>query len=234
MGSVLAASAGGGTAEVVTFWLLAPIAVLAALAMVVSKNAVHGALFLVADFFCLAVCYLLLEAPFLFAVQIIVYTGAIMVLFLFVLMLVGVDRSDSLTETLRAQRPAALLLGLAFIALLGAAIGPVVFDMPEAGLAAANADGNVLGIARLLFTNYVFAFEVTSALLIVAAVGTMVLAHKERTTKRLSQREQSIRRFEGQHPSPDAGPGVFADDDDALTPAIVATDGTDVYTMGDE
>jgi NADH-quinone oxidoreductase subunit J len=231
--NLAAASTNGGTAEVVAFWVLAPVAVVAALAMVVSKNAVHGALFLVADFFCLALCYLLLDAPFLFAVQIIVYTGAIMVLFLFVLMLVGVDRSDSLTETLRAQRPVAVLLGLAFIALLGAAIGPVVFDLPEAGLAAANADGNVLGIARLLFTDYVFAFEVTSALLIVAAVGTMVLAHKERTTKRLTQREQSIRRFQGDHPSPEPGPGVYADEDDALAPLKVATD-SDLLTMGDE
>ncbi|MEO6712018.1 MAG: NADH-quinone oxidoreductase subunit J [Mycobacteriales bacterium] len=229
-----AQAGGGGSAEFVVFWVLAPIAVLAALAMVLSKNAVHGALFLVADFFCLAVMYLLLDAPFLFAVQIIVYTGAIMVLFLFVLMLIGVDRSDSLVETLRAQRPAALLLGFAFAALLGAGVGPELWDRPARGVAAANSDGNVLGIARLLFTDYVFAFEVTSALLIVAAVGAMVLAHKERTGPRRTQREMSQRRFAGTHPSPEAGPGVYATADSVNEPIAIAAESHEALSMGDE
>ncbi|MEP7056128.1 MAG: NADH-quinone oxidoreductase subunit J [Actinomycetota bacterium] len=239
MGSVLAAAhaGGGGTAEAVVFWILAPIALIAALAMVTSRNAVHAALFLIADFFCLAVMYLLLDAQFLFAVQIIVYTGAIMVLFLFVLMLVGVDRSDSLVETLRGQRPAAVLLGLAFAALLGAGVGPAIWDLPSRGVAEANGNGgNVLGIARLLFTDYVFAFEVTSALLIVAAVGAMVLAHKERTGPRRTQRELSMRRFAGGHVTPEPGPGVYATADDANEPVAVATDSRDSgsYNMGDE
>jgi NADH-quinone oxidoreductase subunit J len=237
MGNVLAAAhvGGGGSAEAVVFWVLAPIALIAALLMVTSRNAVHGALFLVADFFCLAVMYLLLDAQFLFAVQIIVYTGAIMVLFLFVLMLVGVDRSDSLVETLRAQRPAAVLLGLAFAALLGAGVGPAIWDMPSRGVADANGNGgNVLGIARLLFTDYVFAFEVTSALLIVAAVGAMVLAHKERTGPRRTQRELSQRRFAGGHLTPEPGPGVYALADDADEPVAVASDSGDVFMMGDE
>jgi NADH-quinone oxidoreductase subunit J len=238
MGNVLAAAqlGGGGSAEFVVFWVLAPIAVLAALAMVLSKNAVHGALFLVVDFFCLAVMYLLLDAQFLFAVQIIVYTGAIMVLFLFVLMLVGVDRSDSLVETLRGQRPAGVLLGLAFAALLGAGVGPAVWDRPAHGLAAANGGtgGNIMGIARLLFTDYVVAFEVTSALLIVAAVGAMVLAHKERTGPRPTQREMSQRRFAGAHPSPEPGPGVYATADDANEPVALAADSSGPHMMGDE
>jgi NADH-quinone oxidoreductase subunit J len=237
MGNVLAAAqaGGGGSAEFVVFWLLAPVAVLAALAMVLSKNAVHGALFLVADFFCLAVMYLLLDAQFLFAVQIIVYTGAIMVLFLFVLMLVGVDRSDSLVETLRGQRPAGVLLGLAFAALLGAGVGPAVWNRPAKGLADANGKGgNVMGIARLLFTDYVLAFEVTSALLIIAAVGAMVLAHKERTGPRRTQREMSQRRFAGMHPSPEPGPGVYATADDADEPVALAVESTGPHMMGDE
>ena len=225
---------GGGSAEFVVFWVLAPIALIAAMAMVLSKNAVHGALFLVADLFCLAVMYLLLDAQFLFAVQIIVYTGAIMVLFLFVLMLVGVDRSDSLVETLRGQRAAGILLGLALIGLLGAGVGPAIWDLPERGLAEANSQGNVLGIARLLFTDYVLAFEVTSALLIVAAVGAMVLAHKERIGPRRSQREMSQRRFAGQQIAPEAGPGVYADSDGALDPVVVAPDSGPAHTMGDE
>ena len=237
MGDALisAQAAGGGSAEFVVFWILAPIALISALAMVLSKNAVHGALFLVADFFCLAVMYLLLDAQFLFTVQIIVYTGAIMVLFLFVLMLVGVDRSDSLVETLRGQRPAAVLLGLAFVGLLGAGVGPAIWDLPSRGLDEANGNGgNVLGIARLLFTDYVFAFEVTSALLIVAAVGAMVLAHKERSTPRRSQREMSQRRFAGQVVTPEAGPGVYADSDGALDPVVIAPDSAQPHTMGDE
>jgi NADH-quinone oxidoreductase subunit J len=225
VGSVLAAASSGGgiDPEVVVFWVLAPIAVLAAIAMVLSRNAVHGALFLVLDFFCLAVFYLLQDAPFLFAVQIIVYAGAIMVLFLFVLMLIGVDRSDSLVETLRGQRAATVVLSLAFALLLCLGMAHAILNMDTAGLAEANAEGNVLGIARLLYTKYVFAFEVTSALLIIAAVGAMVLAHRERIGPRPTQRELSLRRFRGGHPSPEPGPGVFADDDDAATPPLLAS-----------
>jgi len=220
VGDVLAA---GVNPEAVVFWVLAPIALLSAIAMVLSRNAVHGALFLVADFFCLAVFYLMQDAPFLFAVQIIVYAGAIMVLFLFVLMLVGVDRSDSLIETLRGQRVASVLAALAFAALLAFGISDAVLDMDSVGLARANEGGNVLGIARLLYTDYVFSFELTSALLIVAAVGAMVLAHKERIGPRQTQRELSRRRFRSAHPSPEPGPGVFATDQDAEAPALLPT-----------
>src|SRR5664280_881427 len=171
-------------------------------AVVFSRHAVHAALLLVVDFFCLAVLYAAQDAPFLAAVQVIVYTGAIMILFLFVLMLVGVDSSDSLVETLRGQRVAAAALALGFVVLLIGAIGSATLQMPSQGLAAANAEGNVIGIARLLFTRYVFAFEATSALLITAALGAMVLAHKEQVVPRVSQREMSRRRFAGAHPTP--------------------------------
>jgi len=203
------AATGGGTAEQVIFWILAPIALGSAVLMVLSRNAVHAALWLVVDFFCLAVFYVALEAPFLAAVQVIVYTGAIMVLFLFVLMLVGVDRSDSLIETIRGQRIAAIAAALGFAGLLIGGFGRSILDQPDLGLADANAEGNVFGIAKLLFTDYVLAFELTSALLIVAAIGAMVLAHKE-AVRRPSQREQSIARFAGQHPTPLPGPGVYA------------------------
>ncbi len=212
-------AAGGGTAEQVLFWILAPIALGSAVLMVLSRNAVHAALWLVVDFFCLAVFYVAQDAPFLAAVQVIVYTGAIMVLFLFVLMLVGVDRSDSLIETIRGQRIAALVVSLGFAGLLVGGFGRSVLDQPELGLADANSEGNVFGIAKLLFTDYVLAFELTSALLIVAAIGAMVLAHKE-AIRRPSQREQSIARFAGQHPTPLPAPGVYAgtpDTDEAPT-----------------
>ena len=216
--------AASDTGESVTFWILAPIAVLAALAMVIAKNAVHCALFLAAVMMSLAGLYALQDAPFLAAVQVIVYTGAILMLFLFVLMLVGVDSSDSLVETLRGQRVAALLVGLGFAVLLSSTIVGAVTG-GNAGLEQANSDGNVVGIARLLFTKYVFAFEVTSALLITAALGAMVLAHKERLVPRLTQKQLSRQRFASQHPFPLPGPGVFAEGDSIARGALLP-DGT--------
>jgi NADH-quinone oxidoreductase subunit J len=219
--TLLAASS---TGESIAFWVFAPIAVLSALAMVIAKSAVHAALFLAGVMLSLAGLYALQDAPFLAAVQVIVYTGAILMLFLFVLMLVGVDSSDSLVETLRGQRVVALLVGLAFAVLLIGSIGGAVTGHAK-GLAQANADGNVMGIARLLFTKYVFAFEITSALLITAALGAMVLAHKERLVPRLTQKELSRQRFASDHPFPLPGPGVFAAGDSIARGALLP-DGT--------
>lgn len=220
---ILAASTAGESAG---FWLLAPIAAIAAVLMVLARNTVHAALFLAAVMMSLAGLYALQDAPFLAAVQVIVYTGAILMLFLFVLMLVGVDSSDSLVETLRGQRVAALVLGVGFTALLIGAIGGAVADK-NVGLDQANADGNVLGIARLLFTKYVFAFELTSALLITAALGAMVLAHKERLVPKPTQRELARARFTGDHAHsvPLPGPGVFAAGDSIARGALLP-DGT--------
>ena len=219
--ALLAAS---NTGEVVGFWVLAPLAVIAATAMVFAKNAVHAALFLAGVMLSLAGLYAAQDAPFLAAVQVIVYTGAILMLFLFVLMLVGVDSSDSLVETLRGQRVAAFVVGLGFAGLLIGAIGGAVSGR-GVGLAQANAEGNVVGIARLLFTRYVFAFETTSALLITAALGAMVLAHKERLVPRASQKQLSRARFTSAHPFPLPGPGVFATHDSIASGALLP-DGT--------
>jgi NADH-quinone oxidoreductase subunit J len=215
--ALLAASS---TGESVGFWVLAPIAVVAALLMVLARNAVHAALYLAGVMLSLAGLYALQDAPFLAAVQVIVYTGAILMLFLFVLMLVGVDSSDSLVETIRGQRVAALLVGLGFVVLLIATLGGAVSDH-SVGLDQANSDGNVQGIARLLFTKYVFAFELTSALLITAALGAMVLAHKERLIPRPTQRELARARFSGDHPFPLPGPGVFAAGDSIARGALL-------------
>ena len=217
---VTAAAASSDTGESVAFWILAPIAALCALAMVIAKNAVHCALFLAGVMLSLAGLYALQDAPFLAAVQVIVYTGAILMLFLFVLMLVGVDSSDSLVETLRGQRVAALLVGLGFAGLLASTVVNAVTG-DNAGLGAVNKEGNVIGIARLLFTKYVFAFEVTSALLITAALGAMVLAHKERLVPRLSQKQLSRQRFSSNHPFPLPGPGVFAEGDSIARGALL-------------
>ncbi|WBB73307.1 NADH-quinone oxidoreductase subunit J [Micromonospora sp. WMMD1128] len=219
--TVLAAAGQVSGGEEVTFWILAPLALIGALGMVWARNAVHSALWLVLTMLCLGVFYVLQAGPFIGMVQIIVYTGAIMMLFLFVLMLVGRDASDSLIETLRGQRVAAVVLGLGFAGLVGTGLYRALDGVRAAGLDQANAEGNVQGIARLLFTKYVFAFELTSALLITAAVGAMVLAHVERRREdRMDQVATMKARFRpGNYPGPKPGPGVFATSSSVATPA---------------
>jgi NADH-quinone oxidoreductase subunit J len=151
-----------------------------------------------------------------------VYAGAIMVLFLFVIMLIGVDFSDSLTETLRGQRPAAIVLGLGFAGMLIFPIARTIAKPSAAGLGENGFNNNVNGIAKLLFSTYVWPFEVVSALLIVAAVGAMVLGHRERTGRR-TQRERSISRTRGADGpvTPLPGPGVYALHDAVDRPALL-------------
>jgi NADH-quinone oxidoreductase subunit J len=214
---------------VTAFWFLAPVMVVAALGLIFARKAVHAALALAVVMISLAVLYAAQGAPFLFAVQIIVYTGAIMMLFLFVLMLVGVDSSDAVRETIAGQRFVAAVIGLIFGVTAVLAIGQTVSGT-VVGLRAANGDGNPYGLAELLFGKYVLAFEFTSALLITAALGAMVLAHKERLTPRLSQADIAARRLReyaesGRHPGPQPTPGVFARHNAVDTPALLP-DGT--------
>jgi NADH-quinone oxidoreductase subunit J len=198
------------TGEAVTFWVLGALALIGALGVVLAVNAVYSAMFLAMTMIILAVFYMIQDALFLGVVQVVVYTGAVMMLFLFVLMLIGVDSAESLKETLRGQRVAAALTGIGFGILLIAAIGKAATG-GFAGLTAANANGNVEGLAALIFSRYLWAFELTSALLITAAVGAMVLAHRERFERRKTQRELSQERFRpGGHPTPLPNPGVYA------------------------
>jgi NADH-quinone oxidoreductase subunit J len=226
--NLLAAAAGTsvqlGSGEAAVFWILGPVALAGALGMVLSRNAVHSALWLVLTMLSLGVFYVVQEAPFLGAVQFIVYTGAIMILFLFVLMLVGRDSSDSVVETLRGQRVAAILLGIGFAGLVGAGIARATQGRVAPGLD--RADGstrNIPAIAELLFTRYLLAFEVTSALLITAAVGAMVLAHIEREPgSRRTQKELSRARFlENPRPQTLPGPGVYARGNSVAAPALL-------------
>ncbi|MEU2283892.1 NADH-quinone oxidoreductase subunit J [Streptomyces sp. NPDC013178] len=198
------------TGEAFQFWVLGTVAVIGALCTVFMKKAVHSALCLAGTMIILAVFYLANGAYFLGIVQIVVYTGAIMMLFLFVVMLVGVTAADSLKETIKGQRWLALLCGLGFGILLVAGIGNA--SLTEfTGLGEANAGGNVEGLAALIFTKYVFAFEITGALLITAAVGAMVLTHRERTERARTQRELAEQRVrEGRHVPPLPAPGVYA------------------------
>lgn len=209
MGPQLAAYA-TSTGEAFQFWVLGTVAVIGALGTVFMKRAVHSALCLAGTMIVLAVFYLANGAYFLGVVQIVVYTGAIMMLFLFVVMLVGVTAADSLTETIKGQRWLALLCGVGFGVLLFEGIANASLK-DFAGTGQANANGNVEGLAALIFTKYVFAFEITGALLITAAVGAMVLTHRERTERAKTQREQSEQRVrEGKHVPPLPAPGVYA------------------------
>ena len=212
------------TPEAVLFFILAPIMILSALGMLIVKKAVHSALLLAVVMIGLAIFYISNEAPFLGIVQVVVYTGAVMMLFLFILMLVGVDTKESLVETIKGVRLAAITASLGVGILLMALITRATFGFNFVGLAEANAEGNVQGIAYKLFSTYVWAFEVVSALLITAAVGAMVLAHSNRVTPRATQRELAVRRFRGESLADSAGkaaPGVFARYNGVDVPALL-------------
>jgi NADH-quinone oxidoreductase subunit J len=198
------------TTEAVLFWILGTVAVVAAIGVVAAPKAVYSAMFLAATMIVLAVFYIAQDALFLGVVQVVVYTGAVMMLFLFVLMLIGVESSESLVETIRGQRFAAIVVGVGFGILVIGGIGNVSVA-GFTGLAQANAGGNVQGLAALIFTKYLWAFELTGALLITAALGAMVLAHRERFERRKTQRELAQERFQpGGHATTLPNPGVYA------------------------
>jgi NADH-quinone oxidoreductase subunit J len=171
--------------EYVVFGAMFVVALGSAIAMLFARNAVHAALFLVGTQVALAVAFLLEGAHFVAAIQVILYAGAIMVLFLFVIMLLGVDQREVLNEPLPAQRPLAVGLGAIFgVEILYVAYRGVDFVVSgatggDAAISRLNRDpGNVESVARELFGNFVLPFEATSALLVVAIVGVMVLARR--------------------------------------------------------
>ena len=220
------------TAEAVGFWLLAPIAVIAALGLLFAKKAVHAALGMALVMCILGIFYIMQKADFLGIVQVFVYTGAVMMLFLFVLMLVGVDSSDSIVETIKGQRWASLLLVVGLAGVLVFSLGRVVVDQQsvQAGMdkvVLTNGEtGNVTGMAELIFGQYVWIFEVTSALLITAALGAMVLAHRERLTPRITQAEWAAKRVrDNKNVAGLPAPGVYARHNAVDTPALLP-DGT--------
>lgn len=219
-------TASTSTSEAVLFWILGTVAVLGAIGVVAAPKAVYSAVFLACTMISLAVLYIAQGAQFLGVVQVVVYTGAVMMLFLFVMMLIGVDLSESFAETLRGQRLAALAAGTGFGILLIAGMGNVSVA-GFTGLAQANSGGNVEGLAALIFTRYLWAFELTSTLLITAALGAMVLAHRERVERRKTQRELAVERFQaGGHPTPLPNPGVYARHNAVDVPARLP-DGSD-------
>lgn len=171
------------TVDFAIFAIVFVVALGSSMAMLFAKNAVHVALFLVAAQVALALAFLLQGAFFIAAIQIIVYAGAIMVLFLFVIMLLGVDRRDALVEPLAGQRALAVGLGLLLAAeivyVAARGVDLVAATGGDRALGAINEDpGNVVALARLLFSRYLLPFEVTGVTLVVAIVGVMVLAKR--------------------------------------------------------
>ncbi len=172
--------------ELFVFVCAAAMILAGALGVVTRSNPVHAAVSLVLTLFGVAVMFVANNAHFLAAVQVIVYAGAIVVLFLFVIMLLGVDRAEDISvEPITAQRPVAIVVGLGVVAVVVAAVvksrdvlrsraGGIVMPTVE------DPDGNVRQIARSIFSDYVFAFELTSVLLLVAVVGTVLLARKQK------------------------------------------------------
>lgn len=213
------------TGAQVAFWLLAPLMVVAALGVVLARKPVHSALCMIAVMIGLAIQFAALSAHFLFVAQIIVYTGAIMMLFLFVVMLIGVDATDSIVETIRGQRLMTALAVIALFVLLMTGVGRIS-DTAGIGLEQANSNGNVIGIAGELFTEYVLVFEAAAGLLLIATIGAMVLAHRERTTKKKGQPELSREAMQayaehGTHPGGLPASGVFARHNGVDAPALL-------------
>src|SRR5580700_12249159 len=152
---ILLAGPAAETTRLIAYWVLTILSVAAALGMILARKAVHCAMMLAVVMLSLAVMYALLGAPFLAFVQVIVYTGAVLMLFLFVLMIVGVHSRDSLVETIKGQRLAAAVVGIAMLVLLTLIIGHAAIG-PQAAFGANYNGSNVTGLAQLIFTTYVF------------------------------------------------------------------------------
>jgi len=215
-------------AEFVVFWIMAPLALGSALSMLFMRNAVHAALMLVLNFFAIAVLYAVLEAQFLATIQIVVYAGAIMVLFLFVLMLLGVHRDEAPGGKLRRQGPFAVFFGVVLFVVLAITVAQPFLSSEDAcpdqvaagtestepgscvGLAGANREGNVRGIGLRLFTDYVWPFEVTSVLLVIAAVGAMVIGRKKENAEDLVDQLPSTDPSPEPEPDPEPEPESLA------------------------
>lgn len=216
------------TGPEIAFFVCAPLMVIGALGLVFARKPVYSALSMAFVMMLLAVIYATLEAPFLVFVQIIVYTGAVLMMFLFVMMLFGIGAADSFVETLKGQRPMAVIASIALLALMVFGIGGATNGRPVVGVAATNAKygGNVEGIADLLFGRYVFVFELTSALLITAALAAMILAHRTRVVPVMRQPEMAEARIKaygetGEHPGALPSSGVYATSNAITAPALL-------------
>ena len=215
------------TGEAILFWVFAPVMVVASLGLLLARKAVHAALSVITVMIALAFLYVAQDAPFLGVVQVVVYTGAIMMLFLFVLMLVGVDSSDSLVETIKGQRGVAVVGGLGLVAVLAGVVVTATPKVPE-GLDVANGSTkdstNPEELAAIIFGHYAFSLEVVGALLVTAALGALVLTHRERLVPKRDQKARVEARVkalaEGGTLTPLSAPGVYARHNAMDVPAL--------------
>ena len=167
--------------EMVFFILLAVVTTIAAILVIVQRNPVASAIYLIITFFCLAGIYLLLNAQFIAIIQVLVYAGAIMVLFLFVIMLLNLEKEKKIITRHRLQKVVGVFLGVILLAQIGMIFNSVLLEggkgnFPPEKVAAI---GNTEVVARLLFTDFLLPFEITSVLLLVAIIGAIVLAKKQ-------------------------------------------------------
>jgi NADH-quinone oxidoreductase subunit J len=208
--------------EAALFWCLAPIMVLAAFGLIFARKAVHAAMCVIVVMISLAFLYVAQDAPFLGVVQVVVYTGAVMMLFVFVLMLIGVDASDSIVETIKGQRWIGWLAGIGLAVVLIGVVTGATYPV-AAGMDGANADSNPVAVARMIFGNFVFAFEAVGALLVTAALGALVLTHRQRLTPRIGQKQRADARVAaGGSLTPLPAPGVYARHNALDVPALDA------------
>jgi NADH-quinone oxidoreductase subunit J len=217
------------TGQLIVFVICGAFALLGAVGLLFFHKAVHAALCLAVVMINLAVIYAALDAGLLAAAQVIVYTGAILMLFLFVIMLVGIDRKESHREPIPGQSVVAVIAGVGTLGLLiFAVLGS--FPADAIGLDAANAaeGGNVESLAALIFGKYVFAFEFISALMVIAPIGAMVLAQQARLTPKATQKDRALARIEayatdGVHPGAKPNSGVTALQDSIAVPSLLPT-----------
>ena len=211
--------------EALLFWVLGPVAVLGALGLLFARKAVHAAMAMALVMVGLGIFYIAQYAEFVGIIQIFVYSGAVMMLFLFVVMTVGTESSISPFETIQGHRVWAWILGLFFLAAGVYSIGQVSFPEPV-GLEAAQSEGTVTALAREIFSRQVFSFEVLGALLVIAVMGAMVLAHRERLVPRSTQRDLAAKRVRSNtFVAGKPAPGVYARHNASDTPALLP-DGT--------
>lgn len=213
------------TGESVFFWIAATIMVAGGLGLLFARKAVYAAMSMALVMVLQGIVYLALNADFLGIVHVFVYTGAVMMLFLFVVMMVGVDSSESLIDTLKGHRIASLVLGFGLAFLLITAIAGATFD-PVPPLSQMNAQGNITGLAYLIYGRYLWAFQMTAILLVTAALAAMVLGHRERLLPKPTQRQWSERRVrDNRFVAGLPAPGVYARHNAVDTPALLP-DGT--------
>ena len=216
-----------GLGESILFGVVAVIAVVCALGVLTAKRAVYAAVNMIMIMICLATLYIANSAPFLGAVQIVVYTGAVMMLVLFVIMLVGVAADESIADTVSGHKLLSSLMGLGLVITLVTAlmrsqlVGPAKFS-------AEIADDSIGSLAKVLFNDYATVMELTGLLLITAALGALTLTHRESATKRRGQAQVAKDKLEayakrGEHPGQKPFSGVYATTNSAAAPAVDAS-----------